>query len=405
MTLLAAIVLGISLAATNSGFASDSARSALNQQSDREAVKKRFRQSLDLDPDNKEALFGLARILVEEGDFAPAQPLFRKYVVLSPTEPGPWAYLVRCAVALNDPTGAAEAQRQIERLAPANLALHTQAACWLAQSNFLGVASREFDLVMSLLPAQTGKAASWYSRLGDCYERAQDVDRATIAFQSALDLDPNTEGNYFPLAQLLAREGQAGRASAVMNSAVSRFPRSLAIRIAAGNIELESGNPERALESQRQVATLDPQSPGSWSLLGRIQIAQGRYSEATVTLEQAAKLAPSDAAIHFYAGQAWIKTQDGTDRAFEHFKRSLELDPSRATTYYWLGSLCFHRSHDYRLAAQYLEQATDRDPHLEAAHQMLIQSYKRLGDDTKAAERLRRYEHLIQQQTKPEAPK
>ncbi|GAC1639322.1 MAG: hypothetical protein NVS9B14_20460 [Candidatus Acidiferrum sp.] len=405
MNLLAAILLAvISLAGPHYSFAPRSAGSSQDH-SDREPAKKRFRQALGLDPNNKEALFGLARIMIEEGDFASAQSLFRKYVAISPAEPGAWAYLLRCAVALKDPTGAGEAQLQIEHLAPANLALHTQAACWLAPSNFLAATNREFDLVISLLPAQTSKAASWYSRLGDCYERAHDPNRATIALQAALDLDPETEGIYFPLAQLLAREGKAGPASEVMNNAIARFPRSVGIRSAAGNIELESGNPERALESQRQAAALDPQSPGSWSLLGRIQIAQGRHSEATSNLEQAAKLAPADAAIHFYAGQAWMKTQDGTDRAFEHFKRSLELDPSRATTYYWLGSLYFHRNRDFRLAAQYLEQATDRDPQLEAAHQMLIQSYKRLGDDAKAAERLRRYEHLFQQRPKPEVQK
>jgi len=394
----------ISLAATNPGFAPHSARPAQNQQSDREATKKRFRQSLELDPDNKEAVFGIARILVEEGDFASAQPLFQKYVAVSPADPGAWAYLLRCAVALKDPTGAADAQRQIERLAPVNLALHAQAACWLAESDFLGVTAREFDLVMSMLPSQPSRTAPSYLRLGQCYERALDTDRATLAFQAALDLDPQTEANYLPLAQLLAKEGQAGRASKIMKDAVARFPRSLAVWIAAGNIELESGNPERALESQRQAVALDPQFPGSLSLLGRIQIAQGRHSEATATLERAAKLAPFDAAIHFYAGEAWMKTQDGTDRAFEHFKRSLELDPSRAATYYWLGSLYFHRSHDYRLAARYLEQAANRDPRLEAAHQMLIQSYKRLGDDTKAAEHLRLYQHLFQQQAAPEAP-
>src|SRR5258708_29890469 len=231
MHVLTAVVLAvISLAATNSDFAHNSASSTQNQRSDREATKNRLRRSLELEPNNKEALFGLAQTLVEEGDFASAQPLFRRYVVISPAEPGAWAYLVRCAVALNDPVGALDAQRQIERLAPANLALHTQAACWLAQSNFFAVTSREFDLVMSLLPAQTNKAASWYSRLGQCYERAQDTDRATIAFQAALDLDPDTEGHYFPLAQLLAKEGKAGRASEIMNSAVARFPQSLAVR-------------------------------------------------------------------------------------------------------------------------------------------------------------------------------
>jgi tetratricopeptide (TPR) repeat protein len=392
------------LAATDSYSQPGPARAAQNEQTERQVAKGRLRQALEQDPNNREALFGLARTLVEERDFASADLLLRKYVVISPAEPGAWAYLVRCAVGQNDATAAADAQREIARLAPANLALHAQVACWLAGSAIPEVTSREFDLVMSLAPHQTRSGALSYSRLGQCYERGQDPNRAARAFKAAIYLDPSSEGHYFRLAHLLAREGMAGPASETMKSALTRFPRSVATRVEAGYIELEAGNPESAAEAQRQAATLDPQSAGVLSLLGRIQLAQRRYPEAIATLEQAAKLAPTDAGIHFYAGQAWMKTEQGTDRATEHFKRSLELDPERASTYYWLGSLYFHRNHDYRLAVQYLEQAVDRAPQLEAAHQMVIQAYKRLGEDAKAAEQLRRYQEIVQKKLKTEAP-
>jgi hypothetical protein len=52
-----------------------------------------------------------------------------------------------------------------------------------------------------------------------------------------------------------------------------------------------------------------------------------------------------------------------------------------------------------------LEQALNRAPELEAAYQMLIQAYKRLGEDTKAAGELRRYQEIVQHKAKAEAPK
>jgi len=100
-----------------------------------------------------------------------------------------------------------------------------------------------------------------------------------------------------------------------------------------------------------------------------------------------------------------MKTEQGTERALDHFRRSLEMDPNRASTYYWLGSLYFHRNHEYRVAVRYLEQAVDRAPELEAAHQMLIQAYKRLGEDAMAARQLQRYQEIVQQRAKVEAPK
>lgn len=376
-----------------------------SEQSAREAEKNRLRELLVHDPSNKEAMFALGGLMVEEGDFVAGCSLLRRYVAIWPKEPGVWAYLVRCAAGENDSTGAADAQRQIAQLAPTNLALHSEAACWLAGSSLPAATEKEFELVMSLARQQTSGGAGWYSRLGQCYEREPDISRAARAFQAAIDLDPKREEYYFRLAHLFARKGVAGRASEVMNTAVAQFPRSVAARVEAGRIELEEGNPERALELQHGAAGLDAKSPAVLSLLGRIQLAQRDDQGAIATLEEAAKLAPADAGIHFYAGQAWMKTDQGTERALAHFKKSLELDPSRASTYYWLGSIYFHRNHDYRTAVQYLEQAVDRGPELEAAHQMLVQAYKRLGEDAKADEQLQRYQEIVQQRAKSETPR
>jgi tetratricopeptide (TPR) repeat protein len=405
MKLHVALVLAVTwFIATDSYAQSQHHAAAPNGRSEREATKHHLGAALERDPNNKEALFGLAKLMLEEGDFASAVTLFRKYVAILPSEPGAWAYLIRCAVGQDDPNGAADAQRQIELLAPTNLALHVQAACSLAGSRISEVTAHEFELVMSLAPHQTSGGAVWYSRLGQCYERAHNPSRATRAFQTAVHLDPDTETYYFRLAHLLARESLAGGASEVMANALTHFPRSVTTRVEAGRIELDAGNPERALELQHEAAMLNPRFPEVLSLLGRIQLAQRRYPQAIATLEQAAKLAPTDAGIQFYAGQAWMKTNEGTERALEHFKRSLDLDPERGSTYYWLGSLYFHRKHDYRMAIQYLEQAAGRSSDLEAAYQMLIQAYKRLGEDEKATGQLRRYQEIVRQRAKAEAP-
>src|SRR5258708_198663 len=197
------------LTATNSYSQSQLPRSAQNEQAEREAAKRQLSQVLEHDPNNKEALFGLGRMMADEGDFSSAGAVFGKYVVISPAEPGAWAYLIRCAVGVDDPKRAAEAQRQIETLAPANLALHAQAACWLAGSTFREVTNKEFELVMSLAPSQAKSGSLWFSRLGQCYERAKDSNRAARAFQAAINLDPAIEGHYFQLAHLFATEGMA----------------------------------------------------------------------------------------------------------------------------------------------------------------------------------------------------
>src|SRR5260370_9478697 len=163
MKLQIALALAVAwLAPTDSYSQSQPARPAQNEPTQREAAKLRLRRVLEQDPNNKEALFQLGQLMLEERDFVSASSLFRKYTAISPAEPGAWAYLLRCAVGQDDARGAADAQREIERLAPANLALHAQPACWLAGSAISEGTKPEVELVMPLAPDQTSSAGPWH---------------------------------------------------------------------------------------------------------------------------------------------------------------------------------------------------------------------------------------------------
>src|SRR5258708_6219400 len=160
---MAVACLAVVCLANGNSYSHPRPRSGQNEQAGREAAKRQLSQVLERDANNKEALFGLGRVMADEGDFASARALFARYVVISPAEPAAWAYLMRCAVGENDPKGAADAQRQIENLAPANLGLHTQAASWLASSTFREVTNRECAHVIALAPSQTSSGTLWFS--------------------------------------------------------------------------------------------------------------------------------------------------------------------------------------------------------------------------------------------------
>ena len=203
------------------------------------------------------------------------------------------------------------------------------------------------------------------------------------------------------VAELLSSQDLSGPARDVMARAIARFPNSINARVYLGLRELEGGNLAEAFKAYQDAIAIDSNSAPVLQLLGRIQMAKGNYPEAVATLQRAARLAPGNAATYFYEGRAWMKMEDGTDRALESFARSLQLDPGRASTYYWLGSIYLHRKRDYRRAAEYLKQALSRAPELEAAYQMLIQSYRLLGEEKKAAEQVRKYREAMRR-TQPQ---
>lgn len=356
-----------------------------------DSAKREFQRVLQLDPAKKEALFNLGKLSYNDGEFARASEYFQRYLLRGP-EKSALVYLLRSALKLNDGATAEKTQQKLAELAPQDAALHAQIACWLAESRERDsdAAQKEFELVVSLAPE-----APVYARLGQCYRRAGDQAKARNAYEKAIESAPDQEQYYTDVAELLSSQDLAGPARDVMARAVARFPNSIKARVQLGVLELEGGNLAEALQAYREAAVIDSNPTPALLLLGRIQIAQGSYQEAVGTLEQAARMAPGNAALYFYEGRAWMKMEDGTDRALESFGRSLQLDPSRATTYYWLGSLYFHRKHDYRHAAEYLEQAIHRAPELEAAYQMLIQAYRLLGEDKKADEQIRKYHEAM----------
>ena len=352
------------------------------------AAKAEFQRVLQLDPAKKEALFNLGKLLYNEGEFASSSEYLRRFLSEGPDK-GALVYLLRCALKMNDGASVEKTQQELAKLAPQDVALHAQIACWLAESkekDSAVVAQKEFELVTALAPE-----ARVYARLGQCYRKAGDQAKARSAYEKSIESDPDQEEYYMNMVELLSSRDLTGPARDVMARAIARFPKSINAKVQMGVLELEGGNLAEAFKAYQDATAIDSNSAPVLQLLGRIQMAQGSYPEAAVTLERAARLAPGNAATYFYEGRAWMKMEDGTDRALESFAHSLQLDPGRGTTYYWLGSLYFHRKRDYRRAAEYMEQAISRAPELEAAYQMLIQSYRLLGEEKKAAEQVRKY--------------
>jgi tetratricopeptide (TPR) repeat protein len=147
----------------------------------------------------------------------------------------------------------------------------------------------------------------------------------------------------------------------------------------------------------RTAIQVEPDSPLACKLLGRIQMGKGEYSEAIQTFKRAGRLAQLDPQPDFFEGLAYTRIGNATDQAIECFSRSLKLNPELPDGYFWLGSLYFHRKHEFKLAEKYLEEAVRRVPNWPAANQVLIQCYRMLGEDRKAADQVVRYREAASQ--------
>jgi tetratricopeptide (TPR) repeat protein len=390
----------------------------------REGGKKEFRRALAIDPNQREALYNLGRLMFDEKDYVSASHYFGKCVDLSPSDRDALAYSLRCAIARNERAQVTEIHRKLLRLLPQEAEPHLEVGLWLAKGNFYDDAEQEFETALALSPDSSAvrldyaalcldrglpqraldllsplsssedRRAPYHYLLGQCYEHLRNAQKALMEYKRAMEIDPGQETYYISLAALLASHEDKDAAATILSTAARRFPTSVRVRVGIGLIQLETGNVENAKAAYHEAVELAPHSPLCLNLLGRIQMAQGHYEEAVRTFNEVVRLAPSDAQGYLLMGLGYMKLPDRSGEALRAFLHALSLNPDMADNYYWVGSVYFYHEKRYAEAAKYVEQAIKRAPQWGAAYQLLIQSYRMMGDEAKAADAARRFREI-----------
>ncbi|MBW1988047.1 MAG: tetratricopeptide repeat protein [Deltaproteobacteria bacterium] len=102
------------------------------------------------------------------------------------------------------------------------------------------------------------------------------------------------EMHYADLAYALNLVGDGGRAKAVSEEALKKYPHSLAIKRNLGHAELLLGEPGKAAEVFAEVARREPDVAGNHANLGSALLLAGRHAEAVSAFERALALDPEN---------------------------------------------------------------------------------------------------------------
>jgi Flp pilus assembly protein TadD len=73
-----------------------------------------------------------------------------------------------------------------------------------------------------------------------------------------------------------------------------------------------------------------PNSPSTADTLAWIYYQKGNYASARDLLEEAAKVAPNNASIHYHLGMTYAKLSNSAD-AITHLKKAAALAPNTQT--------------------------------------------------------------------------
>jgi Flp pilus assembly protein TadD len=251
-----------------------------------------YERAIALDPKMPEAYLNLGILLLDKQEYAAAVVPLGKAVELLPAQSRPRSLLAVAQERSGDPEGAARSFEGVLHLDPNDLAANGYLAELDLRRNKPAEAEMRFRHALEIRPdapeALQGLARSL---------EAQNKPEAAEAYRKYLAIMPGDAGARARLIHLLVNDQEYDAALAELDRADAGKPASDSLRLRAD-----------------------------------IQIAQKKFADAIVTLQQAIALAPRDAQLIGGLGRVYLQKRDFAS-AEKELKAALQIDPNNLS--YW----------------------------------------------------------------------
>jgi len=222
------------------------------------------------------------------------------------------------------------------------------------------------------------------------YKRtAESSERATEYFEEAIRTDPDYAQAYAGLASAymyqyfdggLSREDALRQARPMAERAIQLDPTLAEGYVALGAINTWDRQPVAAESNFETAIALNPGLTWARHVYGGYlyQVA-GRYDEAIIQLEEAARLSPRDALVHVFLGTVYGRAHRGQE-ALETLHYALNLDPDNPRIYESFGDLYGLFFGRLDQAVKWYSRGLQRDPSSVRLRGFLTVFYLDLGD-------------------------
>jgi tetratricopeptide (TPR) repeat protein len=225
----------------------------------------------------------------------------------------------------NTPTVTATAGAE----APSNSAIVTPVSYEVAESAF---GAGRYSEATELFTAYTGGHPEnpWgYYMLGLSAWRAGDHEKASSAFDRALEIDPSHRKSLFNSSRVLLETGQPKAALERIEKALALEPMSNEGFRLLGRTRHELGNVDEAIKAYQRALTIDERDVWSMNNLGLIYIQQDRSCEALAPLARAVELRSSAPVFQNNLGTALERSGYPTAAA-QAYEAAIAVDSSYA---------------------------------------------------------------------------
>jgi len=260
------------------------------------------------------------------GDYVQAAALGELALEHNPRRGAVLRSLSRLYVRNKDYASAEALFARIDQVFPhAPLNIYHQAVAHINQKRFKA-AEKAIRKGLMVVP-QSGK---FHGLLGVVHQANNQVEEAIAAYHRAISLTPGVESHYQWLGQLLYAHKRFEEAQPVYTSLVALAPEQMEAHARLGLMALERRQSETAVEHFRKAIALAPNDATLHRYQGVAFINLEKTQEAVAAFQQAVvKSRGRDALAHNNLGSA-LARQNQLERAVEHFKAALKVDPDYA---------------------------------------------------------------------------
>ena len=218
------------------------------------------------------------------------------------------------------------------------------------------------------LPTPTPSPLLYIAEAEDAYWSGY-ISQAIVAYQQALDLEPNQTDIYIELARLLVLEGRPERGLVMAREALRRQPENARAWAALGiSYEWLRALPEAQAAFQQAIA-LDPTQPEPYAYLAETYMARGNWFGANDALDTALKLNGSNVDVARNHGYV-LESQGSYSAAIQVYRDAIAQHGEIAHLYLAIGRNALALG-NFNLALEVYEQAVEADPYSATARDRL----------------------------------
>lgn len=304
-----------------------------------EAAEQIYRQVLEVQPDQPDAVHLVGVIAHQVGNQQEALARIARAVQLRPNDAAFHNSLAAAQLAADQPNEAIESCRRALTIEPEFAEAANNLGLALSAVGRHGQALAVLETAVATNP----RNADLRSTLAMVLRRLGRLDQAEWEARAALQIDPHSAEACNVLGMAAQDRQDASRAADYFRRAVEADPRHAHAYANLGAALLEIGQPESAIEACRKALQLDPYLADAHNNLGIAHRECGQIDQAIACFERALRCRPEYAEVRCNLAGA-LKAGGQFDEAINQYHRVIEARPQYMPAYHNLAALLSQRA-------------------------------------------------------------